>query len=245
VDSRTVLHVVFLLFVLGVMPRAAFRSARILKARAAGGGGSPGAPAAPAAPAVSRERILVSTIFSHAVLGALTWYVAHQDGRDLFACDAIGGRELLAGALVLAVHFALRAVLLALRTEQERRRPPAMAWMPQTARQWGLYVTVCATAGLVEESTYRGVLVWIVAPWLGLVPAALLAAVAFAVAHVAQGRKAVAVIFLMALSQHWLVEFTGTLIVAMVLHTVYDLAAGVLRRRRLRREAAQAARQRA
>jgi membrane protease YdiL (CAAX protease family) len=226
-----VLDLVFLVFLLVVVPRAAFRSARIFGGRAAGTGARPQA-------VPSREQILLSTIFSLSILGALSWFTARLDGFDLLACPAIGSRELLAGAAVLALHFVLRQVSIALRTEQERRNLPSNAWMPRTPRQWLLYVTACVLAGLCEEAAYRGVLMWIVVPHIGLVPAALLSASAFALAHAVQRWKAAVVVFLMALSQHWLVVTTGTLFVAMVVHATYDLAAGLLRARRLAREAA-------
>lgn len=234
---HTVVDLAFLAVVLGILPRAAVRSARVLKARAASA--NPGAGAT--APAPAREQILLSTIVSLLILGALAWGTAFVGGRELFAVGAFGARELLAGAAVLAGHFALRAAVLALRSDEERRHPPSAAWRPQTTYQWTLYLAMCGLAGFAEEAAYRGVVVWILAPYLGLVPTALLSAGVFAAMHLAQRRNAVVAVFLMALLQHWLVAFTGTLVLAMVQHAFYDVAAGLLRHRRLMREAAQAA----
>lgn len=230
-EPRNLLNILFLVYLLVFLPRAAFRTAGILKGR-------PGKDGAPERPVPSREQILVSTIFSLSILGALSWATARLDGYDLLAYQAIGARELLAGAGVLALHFVLRRVVIAVRTEEERRNLPAKAWMPRTSGQWSLYVATCVLAGLVEESAYRGVAMWLITPHVGQVLAALICASAFALAHVTQRWKAAVAVFLMALSQHWLVYFTGTLVVAMVQHTVYDLAAGLLFSRRLAREEA-------
>ena len=79
------------------------------------------------------------------------------------------------------------------------------------------------------ESAYRGVaiasLTWLLGnAWL----AVLVSAVAFALAHSTQGWKSAVIVFFLALSMHALVAFTGTLVIAMVVHTVYDLVAGYL-----------------
>ena len=78
-------------------------------------------------------------------------------------------------------------------------------------------------------SAYRGVaiasLTWLLGnAWL----AVLVSAVAFALAHSTQGWKSSLIVFAVALSMHALVTFTGTLVIAMVIHTVFDLIAGYL-----------------
>jgi len=228
-EPRTLLNVAFLFFVLVLTPLASFRAARVLK----GGAGKPGA-TPPSG--LSREQVLVSTLLSLAILGVLAWVTAYANGRNPFAIERLGLHELVAGVGVLAWHLALRKILIVLRTEAERRDSLANAWIPVTGRQWGLYVATCVLAGLVEESTYRGVVVWLLASHIGQVPSALVSATAFAIAHARQRKKAVLVIFGMALSQHWLVHFTGTLVVAMAIHAAYDLAAGLLRSRSVPRE---------
>jgi hypothetical protein len=49
---------------------------------------------------------------------------------------------------------------------------------------------------------------------------------AFALAHWVQGWKSGAVIFAMALVAHALVALTGTLVLKMIVHAVYDFVAG-------------------
>lgn len=84
-------------------------------------------------------------------------------------------------------------------------------------------------ASVREEIAYRGVAMSILwyslgNPWI----AALICAIAFAAAHWAQGAKSGVFIFFLALMMHGLVAITGTLILAMVVHGIYDFVAGYL-----------------
>jgi membrane protease YdiL (CAAX protease family) len=112
---------------------------------------------------------------------------------------------------------------------------PVDRMMPQSSRERALFSVVSVVAGISEEAAYRGVLMAVLSyalgnPWL----AALISALAFAVGHALQGWKSMVVIFAMACSMHALVWYTGTLVVAMAVHAIYDLLAPTVRRRILR-----------
>jgi membrane protease YdiL (CAAX protease family) len=84
-------------------------------------------------------------------------------------------------------------------------------------------------AGLAEEAAYRGVLVSILSYSLGSFEAAcLISATIFALSHAMQGWKSGIIIFGMALSMHALASFTGTLVIGMVVHAVYDVCAVII-----------------
>jgi membrane protease YdiL (CAAX protease family) len=100
---------------------------------------------------------------------------------------------------------------------------------PRTPRQWALWALAIACASIAEEAFYRGVgmsILWysLGNPWIS----ALLCAAAFAVAHSVQGLRSTVFIGLIALVKHALVAITGTLLLAMLVHAVYDLIAGWL-----------------
>jgi len=82
-------------------------------------------------------------------------------------------------------------------------------------------------ASVAEEAAYRGVgmsILWysLDNPWA----AALLCATAFALALWVQGWRSAIAIFQIALVLHALVEVTGTLVLAMAVHAIYDFVAG-------------------
>jgi len=224
-DKLVVLHVLYLFYVLVVLSWAVLKSRSKLRALAAGQAGGDAAP--------SRERILASTLVSLALLFGMSWMVADLSGIELFAVPALGPRDVAAAAAAFGAHFVMRRIAIALHTREELRRSPLLAWMPRTPRQWVLWVPVSIAAGLAEEASYRGV-AWILlthytgSTWL----AAALCVAAFALHHATQTWQSVAAIAVIAAVMHALVAFTGTLVLAMIVHTVYDVVVAVLIGRR-------------
>lgn len=226
----------FLIWVLVILPWLAIKSARYLRRVKADPAATPLPP---------RTRILTGTLLMLVILLYLSWLVAGETGPNLFALPAFGAREAAAGTATFLVYLLLRQLSRALRTPEERRRMALYALLPRTAPEWRMYVATSIAAGVAEEAAYRGVAMAILTPLLGSAwLAALVSATAFALGHMLQEWKSVAVIFVMALAMHALVAVTGTLVVAMVVHAVYDLVAGVLGSRqavRFEREAAASA----
>jgi membrane protease YdiL (CAAX protease family) len=163
-----------------------------------------------------------------ALLLGLAW-LAGRDVYSLFSFNAIGLSEVGVGALALGVSLGLRKLSDVLWTPEERRRLIVRAMLPRTPGEWALYVAMAVLAGIAEEAAYRGVGMYVLRetignPWV----AALILSTAFALAHLVQEWKAVALVFVMAVLMHALVELTGTLVVAMVVHAVFDIISGVL-----------------
>jgi membrane protease YdiL (CAAX protease family) len=234
VNKLVVLHSIYLFYVLVALSWAALRTSVVLRRAARAD--------ATQARGTSRERILASTLVSLAILFGMSWWVADLSEIRLFAVPALGARELVASLVALAAHFALRRIAIAMHTREELRTSPLLAWMPRTRREWTLWVPVAIGAGLAEEAAYRGVAWTLLARYTGNVwVAAAICIVAFGVAHITQKWKSVVIILAIAAVMHAFVAFTGTLVLAMIVHAVYDLAVAVLigrRTARLERESA-------
>jgi hypothetical protein len=216
---------IYLAYVLLLLPWVAFKSARAFNARLR----LPG----PAA-ALPLERIYANTIAMLVVLFALSWVTARsfQSERLIFAAPHIGARELLAGVAALLFYFVMMYANLTTRSPDERRAMAINRLVPRTRAAKLLYSATSIVAGVAEEAAYRGVLVWILAYALGSSwPAVIVSAAAFAFSHALQGWKSMVVIFIMACSMHALVWYTGTLVIAMAVHAIYDLLAPTVRRR--------------
>ena len=224
----------FLFVLLFLLPWSAYRSAlrfRAARAVARDDGGS----ATPAFP--SRELIWINTLISLALIGGLAWWVGHGFGYPVFALPALGWREIGAAVLALAGGFGIRAVVRASRTEEERRGLAVYRMVPRTGREWALWTAAILAAGVAEEAAYRGVgmaILWYALgnPWL----AALISASAFALAHWVQGWKSGLAVFAIGLVMQGLVAVTGTLVPAMIVHALYDYAAGILIARQAKRD---------
>lgn len=227
---------IFLAWLLAFMPWLAFRSARRL--RGVGDGAAASLPA--------RETIWTGTIVIQGTLLVLAWMTGRGFDNHLFALTAIGPREILAALAALAAHFVLWSISRAVRSEDERRRLAVYRLAPRTARERVFWASAVLVGSVAEEAAYRGVgmsILWysLGNPWL----AALICATAFSLAHWIQGWKSAAVIFAMALVMHALVQFTGTLVPAMLVHAIYDFAAGTLIAREALRYEAEGAQQQA
>ncbi len=213
---------VYIGYLLAFMPWMAVRSMRILAPVPAGA-------AAPARPVPTRTRIFASTLVSLGMLFVLTWLTGRGFGYEIFAAPVIDARALLAGAGAFLLSIGLMLINRAVRTPAERRTMAVYRLMPRTRPEWTLYVSAAIAAGIAEEAAYRGVLMSVLWYSLGSAwAAAAISAFAFALSHALQGWKSGATIFGMALVMHGLVWFTDTLVVAMGVHAVYDIVAGVL-----------------
>jgi len=223
----------FLSYLLVVIPLGAIRSRRILR---------PPAGSAPSRPIPSRRQILGQTIFVLIGLGLLAWYAGRQFDYDPFAIPAvIRPEDWLAGMVALAAATAIVIVSRRFRTEEERRNPAIDRWMPQDGPERALFVVTAVLAGLAEEAAYRGVLVEVLNYSLGSWWVAVaVSAIAFGVAHAVQGWKSGIAIVAIALLMQGLVAVTGTLVVAMAVHAVYDIVAGLAAGRAARRRALEA-----
>ena len=210
---------VFLAYLLGILPGGALRSGRRVGQLL---GDAPGRGSA-------RDRLAVwtSTLVAQAILLLLAVVAGRSFGFRFFGFAA-RPIDWAAAAAALAACFALRAVARAIRSEEERRSLLVYRLAPQTRIEWILWGCVALLASVTEEIAYRGVGVAILHVWTGsLAAAVVVCAVAFAVAHALQGWKSGVVILVMAFLFHALVLFTGTLVPAMLVHLVYDVVAAV------------------
>ena len=224
---------VFLAFVLVYLPWAALRSRRRLAELRAEGG---------AQRKLTREAVWTSTIVSLLVLLVLAVLVGRSFDYDFFVWPALDWQAPAATVGAFAACLLLRQMARKLRTEEERRRALVYIIAPRTPRERALWALACVMAGVAEETAYRGVgmaTLWYALgnPWAS----ALILAAAFAVAHAAQGWKSALAVFGIALVMHALVQFTGSLLPAIVVHATYDLVAGAIIARDARRMDAEAA----
>ena len=222
VPSITVLVVILL-----VMPWLAFRGAQ---RRAA-------ALRDPKFRLPPRPVIWISTIVSQLILLTLTWVTGNGFGYAPF--DGVGTitlRDVIAAMVALGSFFLMRGIARRFRADDERKKMLVYQIVPRCSVEWILWIAAVIVASISEEVVYRGVTMQILwyslgNPWA----AALICAVAFAAAHWAQGFKSAMFIFAFALVTHLLVWVTGTLILAMIIHAIYDLAAGYLISREAKR----------
>ncbi len=100
--------------------------------------------------------------------------------------------------------------------------------IPHTRRELGWFCGVSVNAGVTEELIFRGFLLWYLEPYVGMGWAAVLAIVAFTVAHAYQGIGNVPGLLFASACFVGLYLLTGSLLLPIILHALIDTMQGVL-----------------
>ena len=99
-------------------------------------------------------------------------------------------------------------------------------FMPRTRRELGWFRAMAVNAGVTEELICRGFLLWYLEPYVGLTWAAVLAVVAFALAHAYQGVANLPALTLASAGFVGLYLWTGSLLVPILFHALVDIIQG-------------------
>ena len=179
-----------------------------------------------AAPPVDRLKHLQAGTFSLLVFAGMSLVIARVQDIALFPLVGPTLPALAAGvAFYIAAVWYMRPRW---RRAVERRARVVHLFMPSNASERFWWIAMSVFAGVGEEITWRGVQTPLLAAGLGNVwIAALLSALLFGAAHLIQGWRSCAVIVVFALAFQSIVWLAGSLYVAMVVHVVYDITAGL------------------
>jgi membrane protease YdiL (CAAX protease family) len=175
----------------------------------------------------NRMRHFRTTAMMLILLTSLSVLVAHVEWIDLYRFDAARlPQGLAAGALMYIV--AVVAMRPRWRRAVERRDRIVHLFMPDNAKERTWWFVVSSLAGIGEEITWRGVQTALLAYVTGsFIAGSLLSAASFGVAHYMQGWKSAAIIAGFALGFQAVVWISGSLYVAILVHVLYDITAGL------------------
>ena len=98
--------------------------------------------------------------------------------------------------------------------------------MPEKKSEFRSWAVLSVTAGITEEIVYRGILVGLLAPSLGLAGAFGISVLVFAAGHLYQDRQSLMKVLLVGAGLSVLVILSGSVWPAVVLHAAIDLASG-------------------
>lgn len=173
-----------------------------------------------------RRQVWFGVLITQLILLGIAMLTAWRSGMVLLPSPEWRPAALAAGAGLLVLALGLMPVGDRLVPRGHLERLLKLGPRGRIDLPWWVAISVCA--GVVEEFVYRGVLTAVLIPMVGgLVPAAIISAVLFALTHMVQGALGAAVIFVFALAFQWLVWLAGDLYVAMAAHGLYDLGAGL------------------
>ena len=184
----------------------------------------------------ARVRIYRKTIFNEwgvvAAIVALT-IAFHRSAADVMWLHVPAGWRM--AGFVLPIAY---AVLLMLQVPALARKPKSLARLrgrlekdlgpliPTRPLEWSWFKPLAVTAGICEEVIFRGYLVWILTPTLGLWGAAVASMVVFGLGHSYQGIRFMPRAFGAGVALQLLALFTGSVLPGIVLHALIDLGSG-------------------
>ena len=204
----------FFVFVIGLLvPAAAARSARRSQ---------------PATGSDGKIKNRLRNVLILIGLGAVALFVARRDSVALFAPFQWTPGLITLSIVTLAGVVALAEALLMVRSLEERRKLWVRQTIPRDNAGRGVWLVSSITAGATEEIIFRGVFFALLAAITGRIAAgALISAIVFALAHFRQGWKSMAFIAPIALLFQWLVIYSGSLVPAIIVHAIYNIARGL------------------
>jgi CAAX protease family protein len=133
--------------------------------------------------------------------------------------------------LALAVTYGRTAVRLATRPRTRTIKlgnPYAAMYAPHTRPELGMWIALSLTAGFCEELIFRGYLLWVFTPSLGLWGAAAVSVVVFAAAHAYQGSRGILTTGVAGGVLTVVVLLSGSLLPAIALHSLTDIGEGLV-----------------
>lgn len=166
-------------------------------------------------------------------VGLLAWWLlSGRNWETLKMVSAYSGWGWLAlGLGVAGAGFMVWQMISVMKSPEELAKLRSQmgdlrALAPVTPKEGRVFALVAVTAGVCEEILYRGILLAVLIPVVGLWPAVGLSSVVFGMGHAYQGFPGIVKTTLVGLVMALLTVFSGSLLVAMVLHTVIDLTSG-------------------
>jgi len=106
----------------------------------------------------------------------------------------------------------------------EREAP----FVPRTPSELGHFVLLAITAGVCEETIYRGYLIWYFDTWMNVWTAGVVSSILFGMVHAYQGPRGAFKVVVGGLVAAALYIVTGSLLVPVVLHAMVDILSGTI-----------------
>lgn len=166
-------------------------------------------------------------------VGFAVWRMEARTWASLRLTMPHGWRLWGALGLVLALALSYGRTALRLATRPRARtiklgNPHAAMYAPHTRSELGLWIALSLTAGICEEFIFRGYLLWVFTPLLGLWGAAAVSVAAFAMVHAYQGPQGILMTGVVGGVLTVVVLLSGSLLPAIALHSLIDIGAGLV-----------------
>jgi membrane protease YdiL (CAAX protease family) len=189
---------------------------------------------------IAAYRHTLITVFGFAVLFAAMWWLLDRPWAELGirATDPIRivYGILLCAAVLFGTVAQFQAALKSDAPGFGGVSDDLLTFMPRSRREQAWFRAVSVNAGISEELIFRGFLIWYFSQLLGLTWAAILGVILFTAAHSYQGVKQVPGLAFISAILVGLYLLSGSLLLPILFHAVFDMLQGhciarILRRR--------------
>lgn len=187
---------------------------------------------------VDRTKLYVTTITGHWLLFLFALVLWLSQGR---AWNTLGfgltmdTRFLVGTALTItAIALLIRQIRQVASTDTDEVRKfrgqlgKVEVVIPRNGNELGRFYALALTAGMVEETLWRGFIIWYFSQFLPIWAAALISAIGFGLAHAYQGIENLPKLTMVGAAFVGLYVLTGSLWLPMVLHAAVDILQGRL-----------------
>lgn len=164
-----------------------------------------------------------------------TWLYLDRSFAEL-GFVAPGGRDFWIGVALLVavcgflVYSWLRAVAMTDndKTRQRESFGDLAHFMPQSNREYRSFFGLSITAGIVEETIYRGFVFWYLAQLMPLWAVVLVSSLAFGLGHSYQGAGGIVRVTLIGIAAGALYLYSGSIWLPIVAHALLDILQGAM-----------------
>lgn len=174
----------------------------------------------------------IGQLWTLAALVAVLWLYEGRPWRALRLIAPDGWRLWASLGLVLSLAIALAMPIFKIarpgRTRRFRMSAEVEARAPHTRSELGLWAALSVSAGCSEELVFRGYLIWVFQPLLGLWGAAALSVAVFTVAHGYEGARSALAAGVVGGLLTAAVLLLGSLWPAIAMHVLVDLQQGLV-----------------
>lgn len=185
---------------------------------------------------IDRARIYLETLVGHWLLFGLAlalWFSQQRSWNDL-GFNMTMDNGIIIGALltVAAIVLLIMQVRQVADTDVEELRGlqkqlgKLEMLFPRNGNELGRFYSVALTAGIVEETLWRGFMIWYFSLFFPIWAAALISAVGFGLAHAYQGIENLPKVTVVGIVFTGLYLLTGSLWLPMILHAAVDILQG-------------------
>ena len=209
-------HLYFVLIAVAAPVVGYFSFGRLLRRVAAGEEVSP----------AHLYRFTMTSHWTQFALLLVLWAVSGRAWGDLGFGLEFDTRFLVGTVVTIGMIVALMLQLRLIDRASEEDLGDLRFLFPRTPSELRGFYGLSVTAGIVEETLWRGFLFWYLGHFMPLWAAAIVSAVGFGIAHAYQGPAAVPRIVLVGAAFAGLYLLTGSLWLPIILHALVDLLQG-------------------